>query len=143
MVTKLKKSNCAKTQTQIVTKLKKSNSDKTQKLKLWQNSNFDTSQIGTKMKLWQNWNCNGTQIVTKLKLKKMYRSYYPHRSRDSMSPVCGIFILLSVGIYIRKDQITIEVGKKGPLKFFFIFFTVLVKYDKYSWRSRIGPFSKL
>ena len=22
---------------------------------------------------------------------KLYRSYYPHRSRDSMSPVCGIF----------------------------------------------------
>ena len=23
---------------------------------------------------------------------KLYRSYYPHRSRDSLSPVCGIFI---------------------------------------------------
>ena len=25
---------------------------------------------------------------------KLYWSYYPHRSRDSLSPVCGIFFLI-------------------------------------------------
>ena len=25
-----------------------------------------------------------------------YRCYYPHRSRDALSPVCGIFVLKSV-----------------------------------------------
>ena len=25
---------------------------------------------------------------------KLYWSYYPHRSRDSLSPVCGIFVYL-------------------------------------------------
>ena len=24
---------------------------------------------------------------------KLYRSYYPHRSRDSVSPICGIFLV--------------------------------------------------
>ena len=65
IMTKLKNSNCCKTQklklgqnsklklwpnskTQIVTKQKKSNCDKTQKLKLRQNINYDKSQFMTK-----------------------------------------------------------------------------------------------
>ena len=73
-MTKLKNSNCDKTQklklwpnlrTQMATKLKKSICDKTQILKLWQNSK---SQIVTKLK---NSNCDKTQ---KLKLWQLKNS---------------------------------------------------------------------
>ena len=69
-ITKLKNSNCDKTQklklwqnskTWIVTKLKKSNCDKNQKLKWGQNSK---TEFATKLK---NWNCDQTQ---KLKLQQ-------------------------------------------------------------------------
>ena len=87
MVTKLRNSNCDKTQklklwqnsntqivtkvenseTEIVTKLKNSNCDKTQKLKFWQNSK---TQIVTKLK---NSNCEQTKNsnygLSKKKLK--------------------------------------------------------------------------
>ena len=33
---------------------------------------------------------------------KLYRSYYPHRSRDSLSPVCGIFCLISGFVQILR-----------------------------------------
>ena len=58
----------------MVTKLKNSNCDKTQNLKMWQNSTCDKTQVVTKLKLWRNSNCDKnsscdkTQIVTKLKL---------------------------------------------------------------------------
>ena len=35
--------------------------------------------------------------------KNLYRSYYPHRSRDSMSPVCGIFFKVRLNI-IKKFE---------------------------------------
>ena len=47
-------------------KLKNSNCDKTQKLKWWQNSNCDNTQIGIILKL-----CDKTQIVTKLKTQNV------------------------------------------------------------------------
>ena len=64
----------------MVTKLTNSNYERIQefkfgqhfktKLKLWQNSNCDKTQIATKPKLWQNYTCDETQNMTKLtKLK--------------------------------------------------------------------------
>ena len=51
----------------MVTKLKNSNCDKSQKLKLRQNSKI---QIFTKLNMWHNLNCDKTQIVTQLKNSK-------------------------------------------------------------------------
>ena len=31
---------------------------------------------------------------------KLYRSYYPHRLRDSLSPVCGIFLVVIAEVQI-------------------------------------------
>ena len=73
---------CWNLKTQMVTKLKKSNCDKTQKLRLWQNSkkskcdktwklkqsNYDKTQVVTKLKLWQKSNFDKNQNVTKIKL---------------------------------------------------------------------------
>ena len=41
------------------------------KLKLWQNSNCDKTQIVTKLKLWQNSNCDKTQIVKNSKTQNV------------------------------------------------------------------------
>ena len=37
----------------------------------------------------------------------LYRSYYPHRSRDSLSPVCGIFLYVNpkTKFFIQKKKI--------------------------------------
>ena len=48
-----------------MTKLKSSNCDKSQivtKLKLWQNSNCDKGQVLTKIKLWQKSNCEEKKL---------------------------------------------------------------------------------
>ena len=34
----------------------------------------------------------------------MYRSYYPHRSRDSLSPVCGIFLNMASPIILCPEN---------------------------------------
>ena len=75
IVTKLKTSNCDKTQKiQFETKLKSTNCDKSQKLKLWQNK---------KLKLWQlkKSNCDKTQ---KLKLWQLKNSNSDTSTTDEM-----------------------------------------------------------
>ena len=42
--------------------------------------------------------------------QKLYRSYYPHRSRDSLSPVCGIFLLL---VCMSRSNFTPWILKRG------------------------------
>ena len=42
--------------------------------------------------VWKVLNCLISRIFQTS--PKLHRSYYPHRSRDSLSPVCGIFVLL-------------------------------------------------
>ena len=61
--------------TQIVMKLKdplwqNSKNQKMTKLKLWQNSSCDKTQIVIKLKLWQTLSCDKTQIVTAQIVKK-------------------------------------------------------------------------
>ena len=48
---------------------------------------------------------------------KLYRSYYPHQLRDSLSPVCGIFFNVNLGMRAKKKNIPQrDVGQ--PLNFF-------------------------
>ena len=57
----------------------------------------------------KNGRCSIIKAIIKSIIKSIksrflwYRCYYPHRSRDSVSPVCGIFsILLMLMIYSRQ-----------------------------------------
>ena len=43
----------------------------------------------------------------------MYRSYYPHRSRDSLSPVCGIFSFNSFWIFFVSVLLSTHVYRFG------------------------------
>ena len=36
---------------------------------------------------------------------KLYRSYYPHRSRELVSPVCGIFFFKFVHVLLTEDKL--------------------------------------
>ena len=46
-----------------------------------------------------------TKTKVKIKIKyQIMRCYYPHRSRDSVSPVCGIFFIITHGT----DKKTLE-----------------------------------
>ena len=46
--------------------------------------------------------------------QKLYRTYYPHRSRDSVSPVCGIFVS-----YLKVSVKNIIIIANSCLKFLY------------------------
>ena len=111
-MTKLKNSNCDKTQklkfwqnskTQIVTKLKKHFFNKIQKLKLWQ---YSKTQIVTKLK---NSNCDKTQFMKKkttLKGPFSKNNLTPwQRMRCTLGSVlrsCNVYACLCGKNFIRK-----------------------------------------
>ena len=105
---KLKNSNCDKTQ-----KLKMSQNSKSQIVTKLKNSKCDKLNFGTKLILWQHFKraltpwqrgqpmrCSQGSFlrfsrcfINAQGVFQWYRCFYPHRSRESVSPVCGIFCM--------------------------------------------------
>ena len=60
-----------------------------------------------------------------------HRCYYPHRSRDALSPICGIFC---------KTFHVISLGKIHDVGLYTVFtFEDIFSYDGFSCPSCIGP----
>ena len=90
----------------MVTKVKNSNCDKTQKLKLWQQSNWDKTQNVTKLKLWQNFKTQivtklKTQIVTKLKKLKFYQNQKIKLWQNLKTQIVIVVIVTVVTVIVR------------------------------------------
>ena len=151
MVTKVKNSNCEKknSKTQVVTKIKNSNcvNSKSQivtapkKVKLWQNLIYDDS-CKNNLTPRQRMRCSLGSILqfSQCFLVSLclfwYQCYYPHASRDSVIPVCGIFSRTfswkaSLGHGLpdralnRQEHIWVKPGRRlrGQKSVFFLFST--------------------
>ena len=120
----LKNSNFDNSKTQIlttqkVTKLKSSNCDKTQNVKLWQNQNYKKSsktQIVTKL---ENWNCDKIQKLklwqnSKTHCDKIQDSTYEKIQKTKIvrklktQIVTKLFCLLQMLSHIKKNYISVK-----------------------------------
>ena len=98
---KTQNSNCGITQNSKYNNSKTQNVTKLKKIKMWQKSK--TQNV---MKL-KNLKCDKT-LNSKFDTLLWHRCYYRHRSRDALSPICGIFFIFFTSVRVLDFQASFE-----------------------------------